>query len=110
MPQRLPLIPSNPDYQFSTELDGTVYVVQVRWNDRAESWFFSLLTSDEEPLISGSAIVLGSVIGIRSLDTRVPTGTFIVSDLSGENREPGFNDLGSRVVMSYFTEQEIASI
>lgn len=108
MPQRLPLVPSVPSYSFRTELDGVTYFVRVRWNARDSSWYATLHDDQEVPILSGLRLVLGALPGIRSADPRAPGGVFLVTDLSNTGTEAGLDDMGERVVTSFFTDQELS--
>ncbi len=99
--QRLPLVPSIPSYDFATVLDGVSYVFSVYWNARDDAWYFDLLADDETPIRHGIKIALGSPLGRRSRSPLFPRGLLLAEDLSGEERDAGFDDLGTRVVV-YF--------
>jgi len=107
MPQRLPLIPSEPHYRFSTELGGVVFIIEMRWNTRDAAWYMSVFDETEIPILSGMKLVLGALLGRRSVDPRRPGGAFVISDLSGSGTEAGFDDIGERVVVSFFSEEEL---
>lgn len=109
MPQRLPLIPGEPHYRFSTELSGIPFVVEVRWNQREEAWYMTVLDANESPVLSGVKLVLGALLGARSADPRKPPGAFVVADLSGTGRDATLDDLGTRVVVSFFSNEELAT-
>ncbi len=109
MPVVLPLIPSVPHYDVGVTLDGTPYIVEVHWNDRDSSWFFSLLDDEGDPIFAGRKIVLGTPIGHRCRDARKPPGAFLVQDLAGTDRDATIDDLGVRVMVVYFTAADIAA-
>jgi hypothetical protein len=90
-----------PHYDFSTTLEGRVYTLELRWNGRSEAWFLSLFATDGTALLSGRRVVLGAALLGRSSDARLPPGTLIAYDTSGENRDAGRMDLGSRVQLLY---------
>lgn len=104
---QLPLVPSIPNYRVSTTLGGEQFVFDVRWNGRAETWFLNVLTSDAQPIRTGIRLVLGAGIGDRVADSRFPAGRFVVSDLSRSGREAGLDDLGTRVVVLFLTNEEL---
>lgn len=117
MPTLLPLVPSIASYRFSTTLEafseGSAteprnYVFDVRWNARAESWYMDILAADETPIRMGIRLVLGTLLGGRSVSLAFPAGALRARDLSNEGREAAFDDLGTRVVVYYFTEDELA--
>jgi hypothetical protein len=110
MPQLLPLIPSEPSYRISTVLDGTTYVIDARWNGRDDAWYLDLYTDGDVLVRAGMKVVLGALIGRRSASALFPSGFFIAIDASGEGREAGFDDLGARVGVYYYTVEEAAAL
>jgi len=107
MPRVLPLIPSTPNYRVSTTLDGVQYILDIRWNGRAGVWYLDVLDIDEDPIAAGIAVVLGSALGIRTTDARFPPGMLIAVDMSDEGHDAGFDDLGDRVAVLYYEEDEL---
>lgn len=107
MPRQLPLIPSVARYDFATVLAGTTFVFEVYWNERDAAWYFDLLAEDETPIRYGVKILLGSPLGRRSVSPLFPQGVLLASDLSGEERDATFDDLGVRVVVYFFTADEL---
>ena len=101
-PVQLPLIPSVPFYRVGTTLAGRQYILDLRWNGRAESWFMDLLAEDETPIRLGIRIVLGALLGGRVTSTAIPRGRLAASDLSNSGREAGLDDLGTRVCVYFF--------
>ncbi len=105
----LPIDSQAPNYSMSVVLAGVAYWFDVRWNQRAwdvdkqegTGWFFDLLDSERNPIVTGVRMSLGTLLGRKCTDPRFPNGAFFVSDLSGEHKEAGYDDLGRRVKM-YF--------
>lgn len=110
MPQQIPLIPSEPFYSFTTTLDGTDYQFDVRWNARDGAWYFDLLTVEDEMIRAGNKIVLGASPGGLSADAEFPAGLFLVLDTSGDGRDATFDDMGTRVLMYFYTDAEINAL
>ncbi len=109
----IPLIPSEPWYTLTVPLDNpegdgtTAYVFVVRWNERDEHWYFDLLEQDNTAILTGVRIVLGTYLGRRSRHPLLRGGVFIAIDTTGEGRDAAFDDLGTRVVLRYFTVQDV---
>lgn len=110
MIQVLPLVPSVPRYDFSTVLDGETFGFTVYWNARDEAWYFDLFAEDETPIRYGVKIVLGSPLGRRTVNPAFPNGIMLAQDLSGEERDAGFDDLGTRVVVYFFTPDDLTEL
>lgn len=109
-PRQLPLVPSVGRYDFSTVLDGTTYGVEVYWNAREEAWYLDLLTDEDVPIRTGVKVVLGSALGRRSVSPLFPRGVLLAVDLSGEERDAAFDDLGTRVVVYFYTAADLGAL
>jgi|SRR5579859_6612007 len=103
----LPLVPSVANYRVGTSLDGTQYILDVRWNGRANAWSMDVLAADQTPIRMGLKLVLGIIIGGRVVDPAFPTGLLIAIDTSGQNLDAGFDDMGTRVIVSYFPTADL---
>jgi hypothetical protein len=110
MPQRIPLEPSEALYRFSTTLENVDYIFDVHWNARDAAWYFDLLDIDENMIRAGNKIVLGALPGRRSSSASFPPGVFVVLDTSGSGVDASYEDLGVRIVMHYYTQEEFNAI
>jgi hypothetical protein len=99
--QTLPLIPEEASYRVSTTLGDTQYILDVHWNERASAWYLDILASDETYIRAGIKIVLGAFLGGRSVTPGFPDGVLLALDKSGEGRDAGYHDLGTRVVVLF---------
>lgn len=101
----LPLIPSNPNYRFGTSLDGVQYVIDIRWNARANlgggAWYMDVLQADQTPIRMGLKVVLGCVLGGRVTAPEFPQGALFAVDQSGLDVEASLDDLGTRLIVVY---------
>lgn len=97
----IPLDPTLTHYDEQVTLDGTTYTLEFRWNTRASAWFMNVLTEQADPVIAGIRIVVDMPLGIRSSDTRRPKGLLFAVDTSGQRRDPGIDDFGTRVFLLY---------
>lgn len=107
MPDILPFKPSIPDYRMGVAIDQAQYTFEVRWNDRDKSWYFNMLEADGTPIIHGVRIVLGMYLGRRSLHDFFQHNVLIAIDTSNQGREAGLDDLGTRVQVVRFTDEEV---
>lgn len=115
MPVALPLVPSVPSYRVGTALDGVNYILDVYWATEEDSpaggsWYFHLRDENAAMIRAGIRIVLGAFLGRRSVDKRFPRGVLIAADLSGDDRDAGIDDLGTRVVVYFYTPEEVAAL
>lgn len=106
----IPFTSETPFYQFNTVIEGSRYYFNVRWNTRDEAWYFDLLDEDEDPIMYGIKIALGAALGGRSIDPRWPPGHFFAIDTSSESVDATLNDLGSRVIVEFYTTTELDAL
>jgi len=109
MPVILPFQPSLPFYRVSTVLDGQTYQLNVRWNSRDEAWYFDLLTDEGVMLAAGVKVVLGVFLARRVTSEDRLGGALIASDLSGAELDAGLDDMGTRVLVYYYSAEELAA-
>ena len=89
-------------------LSGVEYRLEFLWNDRngsnnpaaGGSWTLSLLDTNDNYLIAGMRILAGSEL-LATYATSTPPGRLYVIDQSGQDLDPGFDDLGSRIILVY---------
>ncbi len=109
MAQRLPFTSEFPFYDFSVVLEGATYQFDVKWNQRDGAWYFDLLDEEGNAIRHGVKIVLGAALAGRvAADDRLP-GLLQAFDTSGASTDAGIDDLGSRVVVVYYTAAEVAA-
>lgn len=82
-------------------VDDRVYTLELRWSVREERWYLDVLDEERTPIYTGIALVLNFPLGVRCVSPDWWAGTLFLSDTSGENREPGLDDLGARVALIY---------
>ncbi len=103
----LPLVPSIPSYRVSTTLEQDQYIFDLHWTEPA-GWFIDALEVDGTPIFR-CRLVLGTFLGRRVSHRLTRRGVLVPVDLSGEGREPGLDDLGTRVEVRYYPEDELAA-
>lgn len=109
MAVELPLIPSEPFYTFGVDLEDTSYLIEMRWNGRdvPGAWYMSIMEEDGTPIRMGIKVVLGTFLGRRSVNAKFPPGLLVAIDLTGKGQDATLDDLGTRVVVYYYTAAEI---
>jgi len=110
MPGILPLVPNEPNYRVGTALDGVQYTLDIRWNIRDSAWYMDVLTADGDMIRAGLKLVLGASIGGRVTDPRFPPGLLRVFDQSHTGVDATLEDMGTRVVVYYFSAQEMLDL
>lgn len=106
MPYTLPVIPSVADYSFGASIgpaSNSFYNFRLKWNSRALLWFMDVSDISGNPIANGLAIVIGTPIGGNSTHILFRGGSFYAVDASNRNADAGFDDLGTRVSIQYWT-------
>ena len=108
MSRVIPFRPADNNYRLSISVDGSVVLFDVRWNSLpAGGWFLDLREQDESPIDLGIKIVLGVNLGRRSTHPFFRTYLLRAFDTSGVGADPGYDELGRRVIVKLFTVDEI---
>lgn len=112
----LPFRPSVANYRFGTAIGDFSYIFDVHWNSRDNfnletgkpegAWYFAVREQDLTLIIASVKIVLGTYLGRRRNHRLFRQGVFVVADTSGERRDAGFDDLGTRVVVRYIPQND----
>lgn len=108
MPVELPVSSEAPVDEFTSVLDGQLYRFLAMWNGRAERWTLEIQTAAGEPILS-SAPVLADAPLFEEPRAELPPGRFLTVDTEGDGTPPGRDELGGRVVVLYYTSEEVAS-
>ena len=103
----LPLEPSNGLYQVTTSLYGTTVILDVRWNSRDNAYYMDISSSLGTPIATGLKIVLGTYIGRQVNHPIFTNGVLLAVDNSGQGQDAGFDDLGGRISVWYYSASEL---
>ena len=98
----LPIKADGAHFSFTTELSGSTWGFEFRWNPRAEQWIMLVRDGNGTVLVSGIRIRVGLPLlqRFRAYGS-LPPGEMIALDDTGQNLDPGFADLGRRVMVYY---------
>ncbi len=113
MAQDIPLLTSDPWFRSTCpldRLDGSQVTMSFdfKWNFRDQSWYFDVLDDSDRYVVSSVRLVRGIYLGRRSLHEVFRNGALVArSTVAGDTREAGFDDLGKRMVLRYFTVYDI---
>jgi hypothetical protein len=80
-------------------LAGTLYRFALNFNTRGGFWTMDVLTLDDEPIVASVKLVADWELLGQFNDLRLPPGFLFCVDLSGAGLDPGFEDLGTRVIV-----------
>lgn len=114
MPEALAVQPSIGNYTVDIVLDGRAYTFGMRWNPRdnsdAGAWYMSIYTDDGTPIRTGIKVVLGVALGAGCVDPLFPAGVLTPSDTSNTDVEAGYDDMGTRIGIFYYTLDELRAL
>lgn len=89
-------------YEFPIELERIQYTLRFRFNYRMARWIMDVATRDGSNIVCGIPLLTGYDMFSKYKDDRLPPGAFMVYDATGKMESPGFDELGSSVLLLYF--------
>lgn len=99
------IIPTRGDianYDQSIELDGTVFNLKFRYNDRDSAWYLSIHDVDNVPIRSGLKLIPNLALLRQLVSEGRPLGELVVVDTRAIPLPPSLAELGSKVQLTYF--------
>ena len=95
----IPFQPSDTNVKLTVPIDDARYVFYHRWNSRDQAWYVDFYEEDFTPILLGIKLTLGGRIGASCGHPFFANHSFTLMDTSGSGIDPGFDDLGSRVIL-----------
>lgn len=109
--QQIPVQDGAPAWRQRTPLDGTDYLLDFFWNERASAWYISIFTVDGEPLLLSKKLVCGvPLLARKRWDSRIPPGEIMAVDWNDSIDVPGLENLGEAVILYYLDRSAIEEI
>ncbi len=109
MPQVIETRSDLPWYDLQVDLDGVTVTLELRWNVHVGAWYLAVLDADAVDTLQAGIRVVADFPLSAYWTGRTPPGALVAIDTAGDGRDPGVDDLGSRVVLVYFTAAELAA-
>ena len=107
---RIPTSTTLAYYEFEIELDGVEFKLVFRFNSRDDSWYMSILDSEDAVLRAGIRVVRKwDLLRLWAEATR-PDGEIMSVDQGEISAPPSLNQLGAEVVLTYLDAAELASL
>jgi hypothetical protein len=91
--QKIPLQSETTDQTVGVELDNNIYNLRVLWNERFGYFSLSVLTADEQPILTNIKMVKNYPLIGRFKDIRLPFGDFYFIQEKGSSTRPSYSDL-----------------
>lgn len=95
----LPFLVSDTNYTLAVPVDSQELFFDVRWNSRDSAWYLDIREDDDSVIALNVKLVLGAQIGRYTQHDFFNTHKILVVDTSGSDVDPGFDDLGTRVLV-----------
>lgn len=99
MATTLSIDPTMPRQRFRQTLDSVDYIIQITYNTRTDSYWFSLYKADETPLVTGVHIRPGVSLLRPYRSTDLPAGDLVV--VSDTGLTPAYGELGDSARIVY---------
>lgn len=97
-------IPTRSDlkaYEFQIELDGAVYTLGFRYNERMDRWIMDISSAVGTELLNGVVLLTNIPLTDDYVIDGAPPGRFICEDRTGQNADAGRDDLGNNIRLLY---------
>lgn len=97
-----------PDETFRVVLDSITYELRFMWNERDESWFFSLGDVGADPTIITKLTCYSDILAPYRYMENVPAGNLVLFPLRDVRERPGRYNIGplAGVQMAYASRLE----
>lgn len=107
MPTKIPLVPSQGYYDFTTTVNNLTLTLTVRWNQRDNAFYMDIDDQSGADVATGIKLVLGAYLGRASQHQLFQDGVLVLIDTSGKLIDAGFDEMGDRLELWYYTANEL---
>lgn len=97
----IPVDSVDPNYTIDVSLSGGLYRLRLWWNNRSGNWTLDVLDTSDNPIVAGVVLVADWELLSHYPNPALPPGMFYCVDTSGQSLDPGYDDLGARVILVY---------
>lgn len=102
----IPTQKNEPFYDEIVSIDGSTYVFTFRWSQLEGYWYLDVAEETGVSIITGIRLVLGITLGRTSVHRLFRSGVMLLIDTTDSDANPGFADLGTRVELRRFTNDQ----
>lgn len=107
---KIPIKVTSPDFSFPIELDGSTWSFRFRWNHRMEQWRMDVFDAEGNALVRSVGVVINTPLLNRfAYMGNLPPGVLLAIDTAQSMTDATYDDFGTRVVLIYFTPDEVAA-
>jgi hypothetical protein len=97
-------------YSQTVELDGSTFLLVFRWNARREYWSVDIFDVDGNPIALARKILVDVDLVKQRHHAGAPAGVLFAWESKDQKEKPGVDELGSRVLLLYLEESELAAV
>lgn len=111
--QTIPILDDEPFFDQTTNLDGSDYLIKIRYNQRAERFYLSLFTAEGVEIAKGAKLVCNWPLFQYCVDPLKPAGALIVVPANADDDDPpklGELGPGKRCELVYVTAADAAGL
>lgn len=95
-------------YEQTVKLDGSSYVLRFEWSERERRWYMDIETVDGTVLATAIKVCADRNLFAHLTSDLRPMGQLWCVDRTGTGGDPDLRDLGTRVVLYYIDEADLA--
>lgn len=107
---QIPIDGNHPDHQFFIDLEGTVYLMHFKLNDRSKRWTMDIKLEDGTLLVAGIPLIVNWPLIRRFKDSRLPPGEFYVVNETGGTEEPREDSFLETHVLIYLEAADVEAL
>lgn len=97
----LPIDGEDKNYEFKCDFDGVIYTLNVRYNSRMDRWILDIKTVDDEYILMGIPLLIGTDFIARFKDSRLPHGQLFIVNIPDQYTDAGEDELGTDALVFY---------
>lgn len=90
-----------PAYSLRVDLNGKIFSLLFRWNERALRWVMDVQNDDGLAIVNGILVLTNIPLLYQYKNENLPEGDFIVLDRFDQGRDPSRDNFGEDVELFY---------
>lgn len=98
---KIPVRNDLPAFSQRVELEGEIYNLSFRYNERMAKWVMGILNDEEAPIVSGILLLTAVPLLDQLTKAGLPPGDFLMLDRKGGNTDAGREEFGENINLFY---------
>jgi len=104
---KIPIRSDLPAFNERIELEGVIYNLDIRYNERMDRWAMDILTEEEIPIVSGLLLLTNVPLLDQLTVADLPPGDFIMLDRANLQRDASADNLGEDINLFYQESEDL---